>query len=82
MRFHFLLRPFPVSAPLEGSVFCWKTAPAKDPEFLNKNLRQFMAAARKRPELAGVTTTALPTIPQVYVDVDRPQGDRAGSAAL
>ena len=30
-----------------------------------------MAAARKRPELASVTTTFLPTVPQVFVDVDR-----------
>ena len=43
------------------------------PEVLNKNLTQFMAAARKRPELAGISTTALPIIPQVFVDVDRPK---------
>jgi len=43
------------------------------PELLNKNLAEFLAAARKRPELATVTTTALPVIPQVAVDVDRPK---------
>jgi HAE1 family hydrophobic/amphiphilic exporter-1 len=45
----------------------------KDPQFLSQNLDKFLAAARKRPELATVYTTALPTVPQVYVDVDRPK---------
>jgi hydrophobic/amphiphilic exporter-1 (mainly G- bacteria), HAE1 family len=45
----------------------------KDPEFLNKNMAQFLAAARKRPEFASLSTTALPSVPQVYVDVDRPR---------
>jgi HAE1 family hydrophobic/amphiphilic exporter-1 len=56
-----------------GFSFLLEDRSGKDPEFLNKNLAQFLAAARKRPELAGITTTALPTIPQVYVDVDRPR---------
>jgi HAE1 family hydrophobic/amphiphilic exporter-1 len=56
-----------------GFSFLLEDRSGKDPEFLNKNLTQFLAAARKRPELAGITTTALPTIPQVYVDVDRPR---------
>jgi HAE1 family hydrophobic/amphiphilic exporter-1 len=43
----------------------------KDPQFLNRNLATFLAAARKRPELATIYTTALPMVPQVYVDVDR-----------
>jgi hydrophobic/amphiphilic exporter-1 (mainly G- bacteria), HAE1 family len=30
-----------------------------------------MAAARKRPELAGILTTYLPSVPQVFVKVDR-----------
>jgi HAE1 family hydrophobic/amphiphilic exporter-1 len=54
-----------------GFSFLLEDRSGKDPEFLNKNLSQFLAAARKRPELAGVTTTALPVIPQVFVDVDR-----------
>ena len=56
-----------------GFSFLLEDRSGKDPEFLNKNLSQFLAAARKRPELAGVTTTALPGIPQVFVDVDRPR---------
>jgi HAE1 family hydrophobic/amphiphilic exporter-1 len=56
-----------------GFSFLLEDRSGQDPEFLNKNLAQFMAAARKRPELAGISTTALPSIPQVYVDVDRPR---------
>jgi hydrophobic/amphiphilic exporter-1 (mainly G- bacteria), HAE1 family len=40
-------------------------------EFLTTNVEKFMAAARKRPEIGLMFTTALPTVPQVYVDVDR-----------
>jgi HAE1 family hydrophobic/amphiphilic exporter-1 len=40
-------------------------------EFLTANVKKFMDAARKRPELGLVMTTALPTVPQVFVDVDR-----------
>src|SRR5258707_4224866 len=43
----------------------------EDPQFVSQNLEKFLAAFRKRPELAAVYTTALPSVPQVYVDVDR-----------
>jgi HAE1 family hydrophobic/amphiphilic exporter-1 len=43
----------------------------QDPSFLTKNLDTFMAAARKRPELAGIMTTYLPAVPQVFLKVDR-----------
>ncbi len=43
----------------------------KDVSFLSENLDKFMAAARSRKELTGVTTTFLPSVPQVYVKVDR-----------
>src|SRR5205807_4564759 len=39
--------------------------------FLADNTERFLAAARRRPELAGLTTTLLASIPQVFVDVDR-----------
>src|ERR1700747_1088047 len=56
-----------------GFTFMLEDRAGKDPQFLRKNLTNFMAAARKRPELAAIYTTALPTVPQVYVDVDRPR---------
>jgi len=40
-------------------------------EFLTQNLNKFMAAARKRPEITGLLTTYLPSVPQVFVKVDR-----------
>jgi HAE1 family hydrophobic/amphiphilic exporter-1 len=39
-------------------------------EFLAANEQAFLAAANKRPELAGVMTTALLSVPQVGVTVD------------
>ena len=43
----------------------------KDIPFLAENVNKFLEAARKRPELARVTTTFLPTVPQIFVKVDR-----------
>ena len=43
----------------------------KDIAFLWENTQKFLAEARKRPELARVTTTFIPTVPQVFVGVDR-----------
>ena len=56
-----------------GFTFMLEDRAGRDPQFLSQNLDKFLAAARKRPELATVYTTALPTVPQVYVDVDRPK---------
>ena len=56
-----------------GFTFMLEDRAGKDPLFLNQNLAKFMAAARKRPELGAISTTALPAAPQVYVDVDRPR---------
>jgi HAE1 family hydrophobic/amphiphilic exporter-1 len=39
--------------------------------FLAENVNKFIEAARKRPELARVTTTLLPSVPQYFVNVDR-----------
>jgi hydrophobic/amphiphilic exporter-1 (mainly G- bacteria), HAE1 family len=43
----------------------------KDISFLAENVNKFIDAARKRPELARVTTTFLPAVPQLFVNVDR-----------
>jgi hydrophobic/amphiphilic exporter-1 (mainly G- bacteria), HAE1 family len=39
--------------------------------FLTENLNKYMAACRKRPEIAGVAPTYLPNVPQLYVNVDK-----------
>ena len=56
-----------------GFTFMLEDRAGKDPQFLSDNLAKFLTAARKRPEIASIYTTALPTVPQVYVDVDRPK---------
>jgi len=53
---------------------------SQDPSFLLQNLDKFMAAARKRPELAGILTTYLPNVPQVFVKVDRDKVLKQGVA--
>ena len=54
-----------------GFTFILEDRAGKDIGFLAENLRIFLEAGRKRPELAGLTTTFRPTVPQVFVDVDR-----------
>jgi HAE1 family hydrophobic/amphiphilic exporter-1 len=48
--------------------------------YLAHNVDTFLAAARRRPELARVTTTLLPSVPQVYLDVDRDKVFKQGVA--
>ena len=43
----------------------------QDPTFLTDNVNKFMDAARKRPEIAGLLTTHLPSVPQLFAKVDR-----------
>src|SRR5882724_103956 len=40
-------------------------------EFLSQSVDRFLQAARQRPEFASLTTTFIPTVPQVFADVDR-----------
>jgi HAE1 family hydrophobic/amphiphilic exporter-1 len=54
-----------------GFTFLLQDRAGGDVGFLAQNLKIFMEAARKRPELAGLNTTFLPVVPQVFVNVDR-----------
>jgi HAE1 family hydrophobic/amphiphilic exporter-1 len=54
-----------------GFTFIMEDRSGKDLTFLDANLQRFLQAARKRRELGNLTTTFLPAIPQVFVDVDR-----------
>ncbi|MFO7684824.1 MAG: multidrug efflux RND transporter permease subunit [Desulfobacterales bacterium] len=54
-----------------GVTFILQDRSGKDIAFLWENTQKFMATARQRPEIARVTTTFLPTVPQIFVDVDR-----------
>ena len=46
--------------------------------FLTENVDKFMAAAQKRKELVGLSTTYLPSVPQQYANVDRLKVKRQG----
>ena len=54
-----------------GVTFILEDRAGKDIGFLAENTQKFIAAAQKRPELARVFTTLLPSVPQYFVDVDR-----------
>ena len=56
-----------------GATFILEDRAGKDIEFLAENATKFVDAARKRPELVGVSTTFRPTVPQIFIDVDRDQ---------
>jgi len=43
----------------------------KEIQFLAANVAKYLEAARKRPEIASINTTFLPSVPQLYVNVDR-----------
>ena len=49
-----------------------------EPEYLDRNLKAFLAAARKRPELAGVTSLFNTGAPQLFADVDRDKALKLG----
>jgi HAE1 family hydrophobic/amphiphilic exporter-1 len=61
-----------------GFTFVLEDRAGKDVEFLANNLNTFLAAARKRPEIASVSTTFLPSVPQKFVVVDRDQVIKQG----
>jgi HAE1 family hydrophobic/amphiphilic exporter-1 len=50
------------------------------PQFLDQNLQKFLAAARQRPELVGVTSLFSTQVPQIYADVDRDKVLKQGVA--
>jgi HAE1 family hydrophobic/amphiphilic exporter-1 len=61
-----------------GVTFVLEDRSGKDIEFLADNMNKFLAAARKRPELASVNTTFLPKVPQQFIDVDRDKALKQG----
>jgi len=54
-----------------GFTFMLEDRSGKDVAFLAQNLKTFLDAARKRPELGTLIPTFLPNVPQVFVKVDR-----------
>ncbi len=54
-----------------GVSFVLEDRSGRGGDFLADNADAFLAAARKRPEIASVFTTFVPHVPQLYVDVDK-----------
>jgi hydrophobic/amphiphilic exporter-1 (mainly G- bacteria), HAE1 family len=54
-----------------GFTFILEDRSGSSIQFLAKNVSTFLEAARKRPEIASLSTTFLPSVPQRFVDVDR-----------
>jgi HAE1 family hydrophobic/amphiphilic exporter-1 len=54
-----------------GFTFALEDRAGRDVGFLASNLQTFLTAARKRPEIAGLSTTFLASVPQQFVNVDR-----------
>jgi len=63
-----------------GFTFVLEDRAGKDLKFLSSNLEIFLTEARKRPEIAGVSTTSLASVPQLYADVDRAKVIKQGVA--
>ena len=63
-----------------GVTFLLQDKAGRDLTFLAGNMRTFMEAARQRPEIAGLTTTFLPTVPQMFAEVDRDKTLKHGVA--
>ena len=49
-------------------------------QFLTQNLTTFLAEVRKRPEISGVFTVALPAVPQFFARVDRDKVLKQGAS--
>jgi HAE1 family hydrophobic/amphiphilic exporter-1 len=69
--FSFSPAAIPGVGTVGGVTFVLEDRAGKDVQFLTDNLNKFLAAARKRPELATVSTTFVPSVPQQFIDVDR-----------
>src|SRR5215468_3254275 len=54
-----------------GFQFILEDRSGKDVAFLAQNVKTFLDAARKRPELSTLIPTFQPNVPQVFVNVDR-----------
>jgi len=54
-----------------GVTFVLEDRSGKGGDFLSQNTDAFMAAVRKRPEIASAITTSTPHVPQLYADVDK-----------
>ena len=78
---------FPITPPAipgignaGGFTFVLEDRSGGSPEQFSRNLNTFVDAARKRPELVGISSAYLPNVPQLFVDLDREKASRQGVA--
>ena len=53
-----------------GTTFILEDRLGLDPKFLEKNFDAFMQAIKKHPEIGGVNSTYLPSVPQISMSID------------
>src|SRR3984957_8901335 len=78
--FSFSPPAIPRVGPAGGVTFVLQDRAGKDVQFLTANLNKFLSAVRKRPELATVSTTFIPSVPQEFINVDRSKVLKQGVA--
>ncbi|MGA8594824.1 MAG: multidrug efflux RND transporter permease subunit [Bryobacteraceae bacterium] len=61
-----------------GVTFILEDRSGSGAQFLTENVDKFVATARSRKELAGLSTTYLPRAPQRFANVDRAKVERQG----
>jgi HAE1 family hydrophobic/amphiphilic exporter-1 len=71
IAFVFLPPAIPGIGTAGGVTFMLEDRSGMPLDFLAKQTKQFMEAARTRPEIASITTTLTPAVPQFYANVDR-----------
>ncbi len=80
MAFAFMPPSIPGLGSAGGFSFWLQDRSGGSVEFLDQNLQKFLAACRKRPELAGVASQFSASVPQIYADVDRDKVLKQGVA--
>jgi hydrophobe/amphiphile efflux-1 (HAE1) family protein len=61
-----------------GFTFVLEDRGGHDVPWLAANVNKFVAAARKRPEISGISSSALPSVPQEFIAVDRDKSLKLG----
>jgi hydrophobic/amphiphilic exporter-1 (mainly G- bacteria), HAE1 family len=61
-----------------GFTFALEDRGGHDVPYLAANVNKFIAAARKRPEITGISSSFLPSVPQEFIDVDRDKALKLG----
>ena len=70
--------PIPGVGATGGFTFVLEDRSGGDPKEFTANVNTFMNAIRQRKEMVGVSSSYLPDIPQLYVNVDREKASRQG----